>query len=214
MGLAFPLWILLALAAALILGGLAFFIRPRWITAWLKGSFAVLLLAMGVSLTLFALNLRYYHNLDRLDGIATVESIQLAPQTWRVSLTRPGQKVQIFTLRGDQWQLDARILRFDGLLRWVGLRPMYQLDRLGGRYVTLEQERSEERTVYGLAQQGPVDVWAMDRRIGIPFVEARYGNAVFMPLKDGAQYAVKLGATGLVATPANAIARKAVTDWF
>lgn len=210
----FPEIILLGLAALATLGGLAFFLRPRWLMAWFKGMFAFGLIVVGILMALLALNLRYYQSLDQLTPVATLKSIQVGPQTWRVTVQANGSAPKSVTLKGDQWQLDARIIRFSGLLSWIGLKPVYQLDRLSGRYVTLEQARGAERTVFDLAHTGVVDIWSIDRKIGLPFVESRYGSATFMPLKDGATYRVQLSSTGLVAEPTNAIAQKAVNDWF
>lgn len=210
----FPEIVLFGIAALAILGGLAFFLRPRWLMAWFKGMFAIGLIVVGLFMVMLALNLRYYQSLDQLTPVADLKSVQVGPQTWRVTVQADGAAPKSFTLKGDQWQLDARIVRFSGFLSWIGLKPMYQLDRLSGRYVTLEQAREGERTVFDLSHTGWVDIWAIDRKIGLPFVEARYGSATFMPLKDGATYRIQLSGTGLVAEPTNDIARKAVNDWF
>src|SRR5690625_5714508 len=56
---------------------------------------------------------------------------------------------QEFDLRGDQWQLDARIIKWQGFVAAMGVKPGYRLDRISGRYYTLEDERSarsEEHT--------------------------------------------------------------------
>src|SRR5690625_7570671 len=53
---------------------------------------------------------------------------------------------QEFDLRGDQWQLDARIIKWQGFVAAMGVKPGYRLDRISGRYYTLEDERSAERT--------------------------------------------------------------------
>lgn len=210
----FSVYLLFGLAAVFVIAGLAFFWRPRWIMAWLKGMCAFALLALGVAIALFAFNLRNYQSLDQLTAIGTLRSVKLGPQKWQVTLNTAGQGARSFELAGDQWQVDARILQFDGLLRWLGLGPMYQLDRISGRYVALEQEQNAQRTVYGLGHTGGIDIWKLDREVGLPFVAARYGNSVFMPLKDGARYTISLSLNGLVAKPDNAIARKAVSDWF
>lgn len=211
---ALSVFVVMGLAGLFILAGLAFFLRPRWFTAWLKGMVAFCLLAVGGALAVLALNLRYYHALDHLTPVATVTAAKLGPQRWQVIVATPNSKARNFVLKGDQWQIDARILQFDSVLRWIGLGPLYQLDRLSGRYLTLEQERSSPRSVYGLAQRSNLDLWKLEREVGLPFVKAKYGNSVFMPLKDGARYTLSLSLSGLVANPDNQIARKAVADWF
>ena len=197
----------------LMLLGLAFFIRPRWLLSWFKGTFALLLIAAGGYAAVLALDLRHYQSLDSLETIATIGVSKTGPQVWRVRLERNEQKPLDVVVRGDQWQIDARIIRFAGPLSWLGVKPAYRLERLSGRYVSLEQERSGNRTVYDLGQESWFDSWTMDQSYGLPF-EAVYGNATFMPLKDGAIFDVRLSSTGLVALPANKEAQSAMEQWF
>lgn len=208
---------LIALAAVggvLALLGLAFFVRPRWFFSWLKGTFALFLIGAGAYVALLALDLRHYESLDSMQTIATVGVSKTGPQAWRVRLEREEQPPLEVVIRGDQWQVDARIIRMAGPLTWLGVRPAYRLDRLSGRYVSLEQERSGQRTVYPLGEDSWFDSWLLDQTYGLPFVEAVYGNATFMPLKDGAIFDVRLSSTGLVALPANPQAREAMEQWF
>jgi hypothetical protein len=47
----------------------------------------------------------------------------------------------------------------------------------------------------------------------VPWVDALYGSATYMPMVDGASYTVSFSLTGLLARPSNDIARKAVSQW-
>jgi len=44
-------------------------------------------------------------------------------------------------------------------------------------------------------------------------VDAFYGSATYMPMVDGASYAVFVSFTGLLARPNNDVALKAVSEW-
>ena len=57
------------------------------------------------------------------------------------------------------------------------------------------------------------DLWELDQTINMPFVEGVYGNATFMPMRDGAMFDIRLSASGLVAVPVNEQAREAVQLW-
>ncbi|WP_111496068.1 MULTISPECIES: multidrug transporter [Marinobacter] len=210
----FSLLTLAAVGGLLALIGLAFFIRPRWFFSWLKGTFAIFLIAAGAYIGLLALDLRHYQSLESLETIATIGVSKTGPQTWRVRLERNERPPMEVVIRGDQWQVDARILRLEGPLAWLGVKPAYRLDRLSGRYVSLEQERTGERTVYSLGEPSWFDSWLLDQDVGLPFVKAVYGNATFMPLRDGAVFDVRLSSTGLVALPGNDAARTAMDEWF
>ena len=111
-------------------------------------------------------------------------------------------------LAGDEWQLDARVLKWKGWANLLGLDAQYRLERVSGRYRQIEQERKDERTVYALSENPGIDLWTMsiDHRRWLPFVDAVYGSAVYLPMADGARYEVSITQSGLVARPVNDVA--------
>lgn len=207
-------WLFVA-AAVLTLAGLLFFLRPRWLLGWLKGTAAFSFILLGVFLFLLAWDLTSYYRLSQQETVATVTIRQAGPQQWSLSLASealPGGR-QAFLLEGDQWQLDARVLRFSGPLQWLGLKPAYKLERLSGRYMALEEARNRRPTVHGLAGGGWVDFWALDQKLELPLVESQFGSATYMPLRNNAIYNVLLGQNGINAVAVNDEARSAVSNW-
>ncbi|WP_375193010.1 multidrug transporter [Marinobacter sp.] len=202
-----------ALGAVLVIAGLLFFLRPRWLLGWLKGMAVFGVIVLGLYALAIAVNLSAYQSLEGMKTVATISTSQEGEQIWRVTLETADGTPTVRTLRGDQWQIDARIIRFAGPIRWLGVAPGYRLERLGGRYTSLEQERSAPRTVIGLSDATWPDLWELDRQFNLPFVEGVYGNATFMPMRDGAMFDVRLSASGLVAVPVNEQARAAVQLW-
>lgn len=205
--------VLAAAGAVFVIAGLAFFIRPRWFLGWLKGMLMLALLVVGAYAAVIALNLVHYQSLQGMQTVATVETLRTGQQSWRVRLERPDRPPMTVALEGDQWQVDARVIRFGGPMGWLGVAPGYRLERLSGRYTSLEQERSAPRSVVGLSDQQWPDLWALDQAFNLPFIEGIYGNATFMPMKEGAVFEVRLSSSGLVAVPVNDQAREAVRIW-
>ncbi|WP_166259918.1 multidrug transporter [Marinobacter salicampi] len=199
--------------AVLVLIGLAFFRRPGWLLGWFKGMLVIVLLAAGAYAGLIAFNLSQYRSLSEMDTVATVGVTKGGPQAWTVRLETPDEKSVEVAIRGDQWQVDARIIRFKGPIAWMGVAPGYRLERLSGRYVSLEQERTATRTLVDLAEGEWPDIWQLDQSFNLPFIDGIYGSATYMPLADGAIYDVRLSGSGLVAVPANNRARAAIDNW-
>lgn len=197
----------------LVIVGLLFFLRPRWLLGWLKGMAVFGLMLLGAYILVIAINIAGYQSLEGMQTVATISTQRQGEQLWRVTLEPPNNAPYVETLKGDQWQVDARIIRFSGPLRWVGITPGYRLERLGGRYTSLEQERSQPRSVVGLGEVTWPDLWALDQEFNLPFIEGVYGNATFMPMRDGALFDVRLSSSGLVAVPVNDQAREAVQEW-
>ncbi|MCS5563019.1 multidrug transporter [Marinobacter sp.] len=202
-----------AFGALLVILGLLFFLRPRWLLGWLKGMAVFAIIVFGLYSLVIAVNVAGYQSLAGMQTVATISTQRQGEQVWLVTMKPRDDKNLTETLRGDQWQLDARIIRFSGPLRWLGIAPGYRLERLGGRYTSLEQERTAPRTIIGLGNRFWLDLWELDREFNMPFVEGVYGNATFMPMRDGAVFDVRLSASGLVAVPMNEQAREAVERW-
>ena len=119
-------------------------------------------------------------------------------------------------LAGDEWQLDARVLKWSGLATVLGFEPVYRLERLSGRYYSVAQERSARRTIesFTIVDSG-FDLWSTLRLSDnwVPWVDAVFGSAAYLPMRDGAHFRVTIGSSGLLARPLNDSAIKAVADW-
>lgn len=205
-----------ALAGALaVVAALVFFCRPRLLLQWLRGTLALALGVAGVYSLAIAMTLFEYDSLEGMETVARLSVYRKDDQFWQLTLEVQGESPRQLLVHGDQWQLDARIMRFAGPLRWLGVAPGYRLERLSGRYSSLEQERSRPRTVIALYRESSwfPDLWLLDRKYNLPFVEAVYGNATFMPMRDSAAYEVRLSSSGLLAVPLNEPAREAVEHW-
>ena len=47
----------------------------------------------------------------------------------------------------------------------------------------------------------------------LPFLDAYYGQSIFVPMRDGAKFSVSLSQAGLVVRPVNAAAIQALQAW-
>jgi hypothetical protein len=147
--------------------------------------------------------------------VSRIEFRRVADEEYEARLMIPEKNDEFFILRGDEWQIDARILTWKPPLTIVGLQPVYQLDRLSGRFTDIARERSENRTVHALTPPSPADIWAVARRypVLLPGVDAHYGTATYVPMADGARFEVTISRDALIARPANDKAADAVGAW-
>lgn len=205
--------VLAAVGSILVIASLLFFLRPRWLLGWLKGMAVFGVLLFGLYTLAVAVNVARYQSLSGMQTVASIATTKQAERLWRVTFEPVEGAPMIETVNGDQWQVDARIIRFAGPLRWLGIAPGYRLERLSGRYTSLELERTAPRSVIQLSDTGWIDLWDLDQEFDLPFVEGVYGNATFMPMRDGAVFEVRLSSSGLVAVPMNEAARQAVQFW-
>ncbi|HKW38966.1 MAG TPA: hypothetical protein VJO54_14300 [Burkholderiales bacterium] len=196
--------ILLALGLILILAGLTalFGLHPlRFTTRTLLG---LLLIALGVVEGTITLGIQGYRALSQEELAARISVRPYAPQRFTAKLLLPDGREASYALSGDEIYLDARILKWHPLVSMLGLTTAYELDRIGGRYRDVEQEKSAPRTLYPLGREKPVDLFALRKRFPFleHFVDAQYGSAAFVPAGEPAELELRVSATGLLIRPA------------
>jgi hypothetical protein len=167
----------------------------------------VALVGLGVAV---ALNLRTYARLTHEEPVAELSFEASGPQRWHATLTTVSDlSKRKLELAGDEWQLDARVLKWRGWANVLGLDARYRLERISGRYRDIAQERTAPRSVYALGEAETFDLWSLANQYPdwLPIVDAVYGSATYLPMADGATYEVALTPSGLIARPQNAAAR-------
>jgi hypothetical protein len=185
--------------------------KRGWFIAWLKGSFAIALVAGAVFSLFSLLDVLSYKQLLSEVPIATISIFEKGDQYYDLTLVDGESNEQRFDIYGDQWQLDARLLTWIGPLAAIGQKPLYRLDRLSGRYVSLEQARNGEQSVFSLKQSRYVDLWQLLNQFDT-WMDVSYGSAVYMPMENGAVFSVYLTAKGMNVRPVNSIAKKILKE--
>jgi len=189
--------------------------RRRPLASVLHGFAALAALLAAAVVALVGVDLASYARLTHEAPVAEVRFRQQGGKRYAAEVLLPDRGRQSFELAGDEWQLDARVIKWHGWATVLGLDSDFRLDRIGGRYRDIAEERSAPRTVFELARPPGLDVWDLARRFHafLPWLDALYGSATYLPMADGAHYGVSISSTGLVARPLNREAREAVAAW-
>jgi len=177
--------------------------------------FGLLFLMVFAFSAAVALDLRTYLRLTYEKPVATLSFAALSPQQFHATLTDSSGRIRSIDLRGDDWELDARILKWKGWAAVLGLDPVYRLERLEGRYRNLGQESHDYHSVLELSRDSGLDFWDLVNRYSrwLPWADAIYGSGTYLPMADGAQFQVSLTPTGLMARPINKAANDALAHW-
>jgi hypothetical protein len=188
--------------------------RPVRATRSLAGG-AVTACAGGAS-TMLAFSYFGYFQLVDEQLIGQIKFTESAPEHYVARLMLEGeQRDQMFEILGDEWQMDARVITWEPPMTLLGLDPIFQLDRLSGRYSEVEEELTRHRSVHALSEPMAMDVWQFARKYPklMPGVDAHYGTATYLPMAHGATFEVTMTRTGLIARPVNDAAREAIGEW-
>jgi hypothetical protein len=211
-----------ALIVVFALAGLLFLVaavrrlrRRRLLGGVLNGATALVLILLSACAVLIAANMRTYQRLSFEQPAGELQLSRTGDREFNAVLTYPSGQRANFALRGDEWQVDARLLKWHAFANMIGFDTAYRLERIGGRFSRIEDERSQARTVYSLNAPQRIDPWELLQRYRswVPWVDALYGSATFLPMADGALYEIKVSQSGLLARPLNQAARDAVGSW-
>ncbi|HEX5056215.1 MAG TPA: multidrug transporter [Gammaproteobacteria bacterium] len=177
--------------------------------------FGVALVALAVGSVGILINLYTYQTLTGEQPVGSLRFEKFAQREYVATLdTGSGQSRQ-FTVFGDECQMDARILKWHYFANLIGFDTLYRLDRISGRYKDVAAEKTEKRSVYALVEDPGIEIWSLINRLNehLPWIDAVYGNAVYLPMEQGAAYRITMTDSGLVARPENAAAEQAVQHW-
>ncbi len=200
--------------------GLLFFIaafrrlrKKKLFSACGHGTMSIIFISLGLLLVAFALNLYTYERLSLERHVADIRFIQIGPQKFKAILTLPDNTSKEYELVGDQWQLDARIIKWSPKGNLLGLDSRYRLERLNVRYNTVAQEKEPHvRTVYSL-MDGKQPDFIQKYKSWMPWLDAVYGNSIYTPMADKAHFRIKITQSSLVPYPVNEEARKSTSNW-
>lgn len=214
--------LLYAFIAACALTGLLFLIlsvrRLRQWRIFTGGAHAlagICFMLTAAAAWLLGIALLTYERLTHEQTAAEIMLTRIGDRHFRATLTYPSRVTKSFELKGDEWQVDARVLKWNGLAIIAGFDTVYRLERISGRYSDIDSERREARTVYRLNESAAIDAWELARRYHdyVPWVDALAGSATFLPMADGALFQVTVSQSGLVGRPLNQAGRDAVSGW-
>jgi len=212
------------LGLVLLIKGLGALFRGKVFSGLIGGVGGGGFLALAAIATLLALDVQTYSRLTYERPVATIMTRQLGPQYFEATVIQPGNgenmpaATNLYPLHGDEWRIEAQVLKWKPWANVLGLNTQYRLDRLSGRYQSIQQEINAERSVHPLSVTDTdnglpwhISTWDAARKYRnyVDAVDTLYGGAAYMPMADGARYEVWITQSGLIARPTNDVARNA-----
>jgi hypothetical protein len=141
-----------------------------------------------------------YRALTKEEVACEVRVEPTGPQTFRARFIFPDGQQAVHNLAGDQLYVDAHILKWKPWANVLGLHTAYELDRVAGRYASLEDERNKPHTVASIAESKRFDLVALRKRyahLGF-LLDTEYGSATFVGAEAPAVLEVRVSTTGLL----------------
>lgn len=189
-----------ALALAFCCGAILAHRRQRIARVGFSVVSTCVLVTLCIGFAALTLGTAGYRALVREESAALVRIDPIEPQRFRAHFEFPDGRTASFVLAGDQLYVDAHILKWKSWANWIGLHTQYELDRVGGRYIDVHEERVRARTVFNLSPNRPLDVFRLARKHTKlePLVDAEYGSATFVHADRAALFEVLVSTSGLL----------------
>ncbi len=208
--------LLALIAILLLLLSFARLRKKRLISAAFYSALSPGFMLIAIILIACTLNLYTYHRISHEQDVAEIVFNEISPRYYSATITIAGdeQKAE-YLLQGDEWQLDARIIKWKTPVFLAGLDSVYRLERISGRYRDVAEETTANRTVYALAENKGLDLWSITKKYPswVPWVDAYYGTATYLPMSDKARFKISLSQTGLLARAINEPGKQIIRFW-
>ena len=174
--------LLLGVLGVAAVGGAVYALRQRRAILFGLGVLGGVALVAGAALAgIVAAGSKGWLALTGIERAATVVLAPAGAQRWQASIRLADGRELATALAGDEVVVDAQLLAPTARGQALGLRPLYRLVRIGGRYRDAVRDLTAPRTALALAVEAPIDLPALSRPGGwfAPWVEARELSAAF-----------------------------------
>lgn len=110
------------------------------------------------------------------------------------------------TFVGNQWQIDAQVIKFKPMANILGYDSIYRLEGMESKLTTqFDSEavrRGDLHRINIVSQEPGIDVSKLAKQYGSRFgIDAEYGSATYQPMGDGFEYDVSITQDALIARP-------------
>ena len=172
--------------------------RPMLASIQLLSTLSLLLLVISIALILFTTF--GYERLTYEQTLAHISINKQGRQQFSADIEFTEGTHQSFEIRGDEIYIDARVLKWKSWANLMGIHSLYRLDRIGGRYIEYNQELNRPRSLFQFKEASGDDLfdYRSDYEVLGWLVDAEYGSAAFVPVKDQGEYLLTLSSSGLI----------------
>ena len=160
----------------------------------------LLMISLTALLGTISISTYGYQALTKEELAATVMITPVAEQKFKALFIMPDGKEQFFVISGDQLYVDAHILKWKPIANIFGLHTSYELDRVSGRYINLNDQKNKVHTYYSLSQNKLINIFYLREKFSFlsPLLDAEYGSASFIKSDNSEKLKIMVSTTGLL----------------
>jgi hypothetical protein len=164
-------------------------------------SFFMFCVLIGLLILLLTASIHTYNVLTDETVIAELRFERTGNREY-VAYLRTGNRCEErkYPLVGDQWRIDAEFLKWKYWALLFSLDSQYRLDRLEGRYRSVEEQNTQPNVAHDLADGTAVDVVKLAGALGpLNFlIDATYGSSTYQDVDPRLVFFVSKTPTGII----------------
>jgi hypothetical protein len=161
----------------------------------------LLLLTLIVLSFLVLGNLYTYKRLTAEKPIAQLSFKPVNLQEFDASL-RLGNfcEENVYRIYGDEWRIDAEFLKWKSWATLFGLKAMYRIDRLSGRYISTDDENTKQHSAHELKTSSTLDLSKLAEYYNnnFPPVDTIYGSSAYEKMQANTLFTVFVTQSGIL----------------
>lgn len=157
--------------------------------------FVVIFALISFIFLLFYVSLKGYKNFTYNKPIFSIECSLKEKDSFMLKLTPldgDESEAEFYNVKGQQFVIEGHIIKWENFFVAVGMKPLYQVTRLTGRYISFEDEKEKERSVYKLGEE--TKFWRLLMKYGekVPGIDAVNGISSFKDAEENKGYRVSI----------------------
>ena len=195
---------LLVGALVFLLIGVFLLIRFDWFKGWLIGTSGIGSLGIALLCSIIILTINSYISSSKSDSVATISFTEISPKKFKVELAETQGDKYNFELKGDLWEIDARILSWSSFLEKQGLSPYYRVNSVTSSFAKLadaEKYEGSKVAIEGSLTDAIMNQLALGDASFV--LKSKPGSTGALPMSDGALFSIRLNKAGLISKPEN-----------
>lgn len=159
--------------------------------------------ALTASLSIIILGTQGYKALTKEEKVARVVIDPVSEQTFHARIIFLDGSEQVFSLNGDEFVIDAYVLKWKSWTNLLGLHTAYRLDRIAGRYQNISDEQNKARSVFAINNKGDKGIgeWREKYAILSFMLDVEHGSASFASADKSQSYELAVTTSGLLLRP-------------
>lgn len=137
-----------------------------------------------------------YNVFTHEEPMLTLSFEQKGDREYLAKISSPENLRGEYLIQGDQWRVDARFIKMRYWSNLLGIDSRYAVDRLQGRYISVEEQNTLPSTAHQLtdSEEKHFTIFGWS-----PFLDTAYGSSTYQLIDPDKKFIVYKTPTGLMA---------------